>query len=479
MPCIDGKTYIDRINQLKANVWINGQKVTGKISEHPSFKGIIQSQARLYDAQYEADTKEATTFISPKTGQRTGMSYLEPKTKEDLAKRRRAVQTWARQSVGMMGRSPDYMNTIVMTFGAAAEIFSDPQCIANMRNYYAYCSENDISLTHTFINPQVNRSSIYFEDPSEIIAAQMIDKNDKGIVIHGARLLATQGGVTDEIVVFPTGAVHLDDSYAYAFSIPSNTPGLKFACRESFDYGKSTYDHPLGSRYDEVDSIIIFDHVTVPWNRVFLHGDARVASTMYTESSFLSHQIHQVISKNVVKTEFILGVLQSMVDAINVGEYQHIQEKISEVIIALETLKALLVASEVNAKVDRFGTMTPDKKPLTAATNIFPKVYPRFVEIMQLIGASGLVSIPGEKDFQSELGADLKKYLQSATKDGYEKVKLFRLAWDISLSAFGGRQTLYERFFFGDPVRLAGTLYRDYDRKEYVKWVETFLNDKT
>lgn len=478
MPCINGKMYIDRIDQLKSNVWINGKQVAGKISEHPSFKGVMKSQAGFYNSQFNADTKDTTTFISPETGHRVGMSYLEPKTKEDLAKRRLAVQTWARQSAGMMGRSPDYMNTVVMTFGSAAGLFKDPQGARNMRDYYEYCRENDISLTHTFINPQVNRSGIYFEDPSEIVAARMIDKNEKGIVIHGARLLATQGGITDDVLVFPTGAFHFDEAYAYAFSVPSNTPGLKFACRESFDYGKSSYDHPLGSRYDEVDSIVIFDHVTVPWDRVFLHGDTEVASTMYNDSGFLPHQVHQVISKNIVKTEFILGVLQSMVDTINIGEYQHVQEKISEVIIALETLKALLLASEANAEPNRWGVMTPDKKPLMVATNVFPKVYPRFVEIMQLIGASGLVSIPGEKDFQSALGADLKKYLQSATKDGYEKVKLFRLAWDISLSAFGGRQTLYERFFFGDPVRLAGTLYHDYDRKKYVDWIEQFLKEE-
>ncbi|RYM06314.1 4-hydroxyphenylacetate 3-monooxygenase, oxygenase component [Sporolactobacillus sp. THM7-7] len=477
MPCIDGKTYLKRINRLGANVWIDGRRVKGNLSDHPAFKGVMASQARLYDMQHEQDKRDLLTYLSPKSGQRVALSYLEPKTKEDLGRRRQAFQLKARENVGMLGRSPDYMNTIVMTFAACADLFGDTRCSASLRRYYVFCRENDISLTHTFINPQVNRSAVYLEKDSDIIAARMIDKNKTGIVIHGARLLATQGGITDEIMVFPTGGYQFDEGYAYAFCIPSNTPGVKFICRESFDDGKGAYDHPLTSRFEEADSIVIFDHVTVPWERVFLHGDTEIAGKLYKESGFIPQQIHQVTSKNVVKTEFVLGVLQSMVDAINIGEYHHIQEKISEVIIGLETLKALLVASEVQARVDQWGTMTPDRKPLMAAMNLFPKLYPRFIEIVQLIGASGLVSIPTENDFRSANGSDLKRYLQSSDRDGMEKVKLFRLAWDLSLSAFAGRQTLYERFFFGDPPRLSATLFREYDRSDCVAWVNQFLRD--
>ncbi|MCO7176222.1 4-hydroxyphenylacetate 3-monooxygenase, oxygenase component [Sporolactobacillus kofuensis] len=478
MSCIDGKTYVERINQLNNDVWINGAKITGHLSEHPAFNGVMKSQAKLYDMQHDPDYQEILTYQSLNRSYRIGMSYLEPKTKEDLVKRRKAFQVWARQSVGMMGRSPDYMNTVVMTFAACAELFGDKQCTENMRNFYTYCTQHDISLTHTFIQPQVNRSALYFENESDAIAARVIEENKDGLVIHGARLLATQGGMTDELLVFPTGAFHFDSAYAYAFSIPSNTTGLKFSCRESFHVDESGYDHPLSSRFEEVDTVVFFDHVTVPWDRVFLHNNTDVASRLYTDSGFMPHQIHQVTSRNVIKTEFILGVLQSMIDAINIGEYQHIQEKISEVIVTLETLKALLIASEVHASLDQWGTMTPDRKPLFAAMNLFPRIYPRFIEIMQLIGASGLVSIPSDKDFQSHIGKELKHYLQSADRDGYEKVKLFRLAWDLSMSAFAGRQTLYERFFFGDPVRLASGLYRDYDRTEYVNWVKEFLKRK-
>jgi 4-hydroxyphenylacetate 3-monooxygenase len=480
MPAKDGNQYIQNINHYKANVWLEGKKIEGNISEHPAFRGVMKSQADLYDLQFNKEYKDILTYKSPTTGNDVGISFLRPQKKEDLEKRRLMFQSWAKLHKGMMGRSPDYMNTVVMVLHAAADLFAeeDPSCADHLRKYYEYCRENDITLTHTFINPQVDRSSLGVIDDQNI-AVTMIDKNKDGIVIEGARLLATQGAISDEILVFPTRTPFFlgdENPHAFAFAIPNNTPGLKYICRESFDYNKSSFDHPLGSRFEEMDTIVVFDKVTVPWDRVFICGNTELANKVFVESNFYPHVAHQVLSKNVVKTEFVLGIIQLLVETINISEYQHVQEKVAEVIVALETLKAFLITSEIQAKEDKWGTMMPDPNPLTAACSYFPKIYPRFSEIIQLLGASGLVTIPSEKDFNSELRGDLEKYLQGANCDGYEKVRLFRLAWDLSMSAFGGRQTLYERFFFGDPVRMASGVYKGYNLQPHVDSVKEFLN---
>ena len=481
MPAKTGKEYIDRVDAQKANVWINGEQVVGKISEHPAFKGVMKTQAELYDMQHDPEKRDYMTYVSPTTGNRIGTSFMQPKTKEELVMRRKMMQEWARYNNGMMGRSPDYINAGMMAYGAAAQMFGrqDPMYAQNMENYLELCREKDLSLTHTLIQPQVNRGVNSAQLPDPYIAARIKEKTSEGVVIKGARLLATQGGITDEIMVFPSTLLKQSEEenpYAYAFSIPNNTPGLKFICRESFDYGKSHFDHPLGSRFEEMDTIVVFDDVVVPWDRVFSLGDIDVCNEAYTASNAVVHMTHQVVSKNVAKTEFILGILQLMAETINIGQYQHIQEKISEVIIGLETMKAYVTASEANAKLDQWGTMTPEFAPLNVARHYFPKLYPRFSEIMQLMGASGLMAIPNEADFNSDLRPDLDKYLQAANGNAYDRVKLFRLAWDVCLSSFGSRQTLYERFFFGDPVRMASALYNGYDKQIYVDRVKEFLN---
>ncbi|HEX7066375.1 MAG TPA: 4-hydroxyphenylacetate 3-hydroxylase N-terminal domain-containing protein, partial [Bacillales bacterium] len=414
MPAKTGRDYVERIDRAEANVWIEGKPVKGKISEHPAFKNLMKTQSRLYDLQHDPVKQDKLTYSSPLTKDLVGLSYLIPKTKEDLRKRRIMFQEWARESFGLLGRAPDYMNTAVMVFGAAAPVFGE--YADNVKNYYEFSREHDLSLTHTFVQPQVDRSSLYLEMEEEPIAAQIVDKTKDGIVIKGARLLATQGATTDEIMVFPSGMQlwHSkgDNPLAYAFAIPNNTPGLKFICREGYDDGSSSrFDRPLSSRFEEVDTLVVFDRVTVPWDRVFVAGDAHMANRLYTETNFNEHAVHQVVSRQVVKTEFMLGLISMLVETINIGEYQHVQEKVSEVIVALETMKGLLLSSETQATLNQWGTMTPDNQPLLAAMNYYPRIYPRMAEILQTLGASGLVTLPTESDFHSEQRSDLDKFM--------------------------------------------------------------------
>ena len=71
--------------------------------------------------------------------------------------------------------------------------------------------------------------------------------------------------------------------------------------------------------------------------------------------------------------------------------------------------------------------------------------------------------MPTEQDLAGPLADDVRHYYQAARADALDRVPLFRLAWDATLSAFASRQVLYERFFFGDPVRMAGTLVTSHD----------------
>jgi 4-hydroxyphenylacetate 3-monooxygenase len=131
--------------------------------------------------------------------------------------------------------------------------------------------------------------------------------------------------------------------------------------------------------------------------------------------------------------------------------------------VSTETMKAMLRAAEADAEVDEWGVMRPAWNPLDAARNLFPRLYPRLVEIVQQIGASGLVAMPTELDLKGPLVEDIRTYYQAARAEAFDRIPLFRLAWDASLSAFASRQVLYERFFFGDPVRMAGALVTAHD----------------
>jgi 4-hydroxyphenylacetate 3-monooxygenase len=185
---------------------------------------------------------------------------------------------------------------------------------------------------------------------------------------------------------------------------------------------------------------------------------------------------HQVVTKNIAKAEFILGIASLMVDAIAIEQFQHVQGKIAEIIYVVESMKAFARASEADAAPNRWGVMTPSWPPLDAARNLFPWMYPKMVEIVQLLGASGLMGRPTQADLEhDELRPLVEKYHQAARLPAAERIALFRLAWDLALSSFGSRQVLYERFFFGDPVRMQMATFAAYDRQPVMDRVRRFL----
>ncbi|KGP92332.1 MFS transporter [Pontibacillus chungwhensis BH030062] len=482
MPAKTGDQYIERIRKAKNNVYIGGERVEDPTT-HPSFKNVVKSMAHLYDLQYENPDK--MLYTSPTSGDKVGMTFMRPESIEDLIKRREAITEWAKATGGMMGRSPDYLNAEVMAMGTATDLFAeaDPMFAENARNYYEYCRENDISLTHTLIHPQVNRAKAQHEQKDANNALHLVEKRKDGIIVDGIRLLATQGGITDEILVFPSTVKksgELDDPYSLAFAIPNNTEGLKFISRESFDYGKNEWDHPLSSRFEEGDAIVSFENVFVPWERVFVCENSSICNRTFGETGAVVHMSHQVVSKNVVKTEFLLGIILQVMDAIGIDQFQHVKDKGTEVMLTLETMKSHLYKAEHNAKLDKWGTMTPDFEALNAARNWYPRVYPRITEILRILGASGLMGIPTEADFQhEEIGPIINRAMQGKNLDGFERVQLFRLAWDATLSAFGSRQAHYEYYFFGDPIKMGMTYFDQYDKDPYKDFVQDFLNKST
>jgi 4-hydroxyphenylacetate 3-monooxygenase len=132
-----------------------------------------------------------------------------------------------------------------------------------------------------------------------------------------------------------------------------------------------------------------------------------------------------------------------------------------------------------DAAPNRYRVFTPAWEPLNTARNWFPRASQRLPEIVRKFGASGLMAIPTEGDITGAARDDVQRYLQSATLSGPERVRLFRLAWDMSTSGFAGRQNLYEYYFFGDPVRMAGALMKAADRDPYKQRVRSFLDRVT
>src|SRR5881275_2781888 len=293
MPARTGQQYIDGLRAQEREVWLGGERVRD-VTKHQGLAGGVRAIAQLYDMQHEPAIRDVMTFASPTTGEPVGRSFDMPATREALEARSKMMLNWARATCGMMGRSPDFMNVTFAAWGAAADYFGEkrPEFGQNMRRYVEYIRENDITLTHALINLQRSRNASGMFNLEEGTALEVIRETDAGIVVRGARILATLGPLADEIAVYsPRLARHSEDHSPFAmnFSIPCSTKGLKFLCRDSFDLGRSHFDHPLGSRFEEMDCIVFFDDVEVPWERVFLYGDVGLLNGAAYATHYSAH----------------------------------------------------------------------------------------------------------------------------------------------------------------------------------------------
>lgn len=481
MGAVNGAEFLRRLDSTPREIWYGDEKITGSVSKHRAFAGVSRSLSALYDMQMAPGHRDVMTYESPTTGERVGMSFLQPKSREDLAKRTKMMKAWADYSGGTLGRTGDYLNSSIMAMAAAKGFFSteDRDYGANIQRYYEYVRENDLVLTHTLINPQVNRGVGPSKQVDPYIAARILEKNSEGVVIRGARMLATLP-MADEILVFPSTVLRSgqdDMPYSVAFALPVSTKGLSFVCRESFAE-ESAYDHPLASRFDEQDAVVCFDDVLVPWERVFLLEDPERANRLSEATDAVVFMSHQATVREVARAEFMVGVATLVAETIGADQFPQVQERIAEMMLTLEAMKAFLTASEANATSNRWGLMTPDYVPLNSARNLWPRVAPVLFAVIKQTGASGLMAIPPEEIMGSPARDRVDKYFQAKLAVADERIRLFKLAWDLVGSSFGGRQELYERFFFGDPVRMASNYYQWYDKEPYKSRVRELLHRK-
>ncbi|HUA33969.1 MAG TPA: 4-hydroxyphenylacetate 3-monooxygenase, oxygenase component [Candidatus Binataceae bacterium] len=476
-----GNNYLSSIKKLGGEIWLGGERVKDPTT-HPGLMHAARSLASLYDMQ--AERPEAMTFRT-EDGGRAGISFMIPKSVDDVRKRSRMMKAWADYSGGMMGRTPDYLNASIAAMAAAREFFaeSDPRFGDNIWNYYLSAREHDWCATHTLVNPRASRAQGWAGHTDADLALKLVDKTNEGIIVNGARMLATLAPLSEELLVFPSTVLRAESAaepFALSFAINCNAKGLKFLCRETFDLGRSHFDHPLASRFEEMDAVVIFENVTVPWERVFLCGDVARCNALYGATNAVVHMMHQVAVKNVAKSEFLLGLATRIAEVADAMPLQHVRERLAEMITTTETMRACLRASEADASVDKWGVCVPARPPLDTARNLFPKLYPRMVEIIQLNSSSSLMATPAASDFANPAELpDIEKYFASVDAAARERVALYRLAWDVACSAFAGRQVLYERFFFGDPVRMASALVDNTDLKPLVERVKQFLNRPT
>ncbi|MDT7726565.1 MAG: 4-hydroxyphenylacetate 3-monooxygenase [Actinomycetota bacterium] len=472
MTARNGAAYLDRLRSHSPELWVGGEKITD-VADHPATRGAAAEIARMYDLQFE---NEAMLYEPADGTGKSGVQFLEPRTLEDLERRRAMHKTWADSSLGMMGRSTDFVSAMLVAWNANADFFGDGA--DKVRAYYKYVRDNDLFLSHALADPPVDRSKPPSQQPDPYTYLGVERETADGLIVSGAKMLATAAPYSDEILVWPFSLRKYaaeEKPYAIAFAIPTDAPGVRLICREPFGGGNS-FDHPLSSRFDEMDAVVVFDNVLVPWDRVFINQDFERVNNIWAINSNAFTGV-QTSVRFLSKLQFVAGIAKRATETVKTDQFPQVRDALGEITTYIELTRAAISAAENAAVPNENGVLFPDVRPLYAVRNSANRWYPRVREILQQILAGGLLYQPADVSaFDSPIAADIAKFYRGPDTNSFDRIAIYKVAADLAVSAFGGRHELYERFYAGDPLFLRiNTQFNQYDWTEPLSLIDGLL----
>ena len=453
-----GAQFLQGLRDRDRWLSIDGRMIT-EVTTDPATRGAAQTIAGIFDLQHVHADK--CLIPDDETGEPINISHMHPRSIDDLWKRVRGLTIIAEATNGLMGRTPDYMNVKFASFSAnsqgwAGEGRSNQRGEQNLLAFQKRLRRDDLSLTHTIIQPTIDKRT----DGAILgnrVTVHKVAETSSSIVVRGARILATLAPFADEIAVYPALPIPAGaEDYAVAFSVPMDTPGLKFVCRDSASIDTNPFDRPISSRFDEQDAFVIFDDVEIPRQLCFLDGgsDSVEIYNISSRIGLVENLTTQTTIRALIKLEFAYGLATRMAEMI--GDYTPTTvEMLGELLSYVEVTRSAILASTEQGYDIGTGVFFPGPRALVPMRSLLAVWFPRVNEIITLIGSHNLLATPSLALFNDpDAVALVEEFMHGA--DGttaIERAALFRLAWDFVGSQLGGRNALYERFYLTSAGR--------------------------
>ena len=450
MPARTGDEFLEGLRARNREVWLGGERVKD-VTTHPQLEGAALSLAAVFDRQHEF--ADDCLMPDPETGEPINVSHMIPRSVDDLKRRHRGLRRIAESTVGIMGRTPDYMNVTFAGFAGERGAWLGPEGKNaeghdNLIAYQKMIAREDLSLTHTIVHPTIDRvkDQSFATNP---VPLHKVAETSTGIIVRGARILATLAPFADETAIYPGLPLPADapSSYALSFALPMDTPGLIFLCRDSAaTVGSNSFDHPLSSRFDEQDAYTIFDDVEVPHDRIFINGDIDVYNSVMGPTAWWANIMQQTTIRALTKLEFAYGLALRMAEAVN-DNSPGTMEMLGELSSYVEVTRSSVLLSEEHAFDRGDGVIFPDGRPMHPMRSMLAVWYPRVREILMLIGSHNLLATPSKAMFaDARLRPLIEEFVHGANDvDAERRARIYRLAWDFIGSGLASRNELYER----------------------------------
>lgn len=431
-----GATYRAELSDGR-HVHLDGAEVD--VPTHPAFAGIVETVAGLVDRSAEPDLRACDPDVA--------WWWVTPRSVDDLAARRMASERLAEETGGFVGRGPDHVASFFAGFAGQAEVFG-PKAEA-VRAFRDRAAAADLFVSYVIIPPSIDRARAAQDGrPSQL---RVVDEGPDGIVVDGTMILGTATAVADWLFVSCIPPLRPgQEDHALSFVVPVATEGLRIHCRRPYSAATSVFDAPFASRFDETDAVVVFDRVEVPADQVFICRDIETTGAQFHATAAHTLGNLQAQVRLMVKLRLLVGLASRIVEVSGAGSSAGALDALAELAALAGSVEAHVLAAEHGARLDEAGVMVPDKRFLYGAMSRQAELYPRALHLLRELTSSQAIDLPS-----SVLAIDhpdLADHATSPDVGAEERIKLYRLAWDLIGTEFAGRHHQYEMFYAGAPA---------------------------
>jgi 4-hydroxyphenylacetate 3-monooxygenase len=459
-----GEDYRESIRDGR-QVWINGEKVKD-VTKHPAFKPIVDVRARIYDMAHEAKYRDTMSYVDSGTNEPNCIAHKLPHTQEDWHDKRRAVDAVLNDIGGVVVRVGDETIGEMWSLYDGSDVLNevDPQFAKNIENHIKKAIHNDVYHVSANTDPKGDRSKRpQDQDPDMLL--HLVKETDKGIVVRGAKY-ETAAAYANQAFVKPTIANWGDDKlsdYALGFICDMGAPGMKHICRTGFAGKSPTADYPLSNKFDEVDTLLIFDDVLIPWENVLFYRHTRAAA--YIRSCLHRYSAFPFIQRIQYIADMLIGAALHNARQTGLEKQQAVQEKLAELACYRETINAHLTASIAAGEKSPGGLLMPNQSLLyTGRVHACSKLPAMMHLARELCGGQICVTPDAATFAEPEAGKWLKKfYSVNENWESEDRRRLLAFARDLMNSDYAGHRVTFELFAQAPPFAHLNAVYRAFD----------------
>ncbi len=459
-----GEQYREKIRDGR-NVWINGERVED-VTTHPAFKPIVDVRARIFDMAHEEEFRDIMSYVDEGTNEPNAIGLRLPKVQQDWHDKRRAVDTVMYEIGGVVTRVGDETVGEMWSLWDGADVLNevDPQFSKNIEAHVYRVLHQDIFHVSGNTDPKGDRSKRpQDQDPDMLL--HVVKETDAGIVVRGAKY-ETAAAYAEQAFVKPTIANWGDDKlsdYAVGFIQDMSDPNLKYICRTGFAGRAPEEDYPLSNRFDEVDTLLIFDDVLVPWENVLFYRHTHAAS--FIRSTLHRYSAYAFVQRLQTLADMMIGAALHNVRQTGLDKQPAVREKLAQLAIYRETINAHLTAAIALAKESPAGLLMPDPSLLYTGRVQAVANYPAMVHLARELCGGQICVTPDHASFvDPEIKPWLDKYY-SVNEDwqAEDRRKLLAFARDLLNSDYAGHRITFELFAQSPPFAHLNAVYNNFD----------------